>query len=69
MQDSIYDMTFAGPTMFLLAVAYTECLPKQVKCPFVGHRQTVQTQIRHHKTWRLTRVSTVCLQNGILKSE
>ena len=29
---------------------------------FVGHRQTVNTQIRHQKTRRLIRVVTVCLQ-------
>ena len=28
----------------------------------VGHRQTVQNQIIHHKTQRLIRISTVCLQ-------
>ena len=28
---------------------------------FVGHRQTVQTQIRRHRTWRMIRVFTVCL--------
>ena len=28
---------------------------------FVGHRQTVQTQTRHHRMWRLIRVYTVCL--------
>ena len=34
---------------------------------FVGHRQTVQTQIRRQITWRLIRVSTVCLQNVLFK--
>ena len=29
---------------------------------FVGHRQTVHTQIRRHRTRRLIKVSTVCLQ-------
>ena len=29
---------------------------------FVGHWQTVQTQIRRHRTRRLIRVSSVCLQ-------
>ena len=28
--------------------------------PFLGYRQTVQTQIRHRKTWCLIRVFTVC---------
>ena len=36
---------------------------------FIGHRQTVQTQIRHHRTRRLIRVSTVCSQNVILEFE
>ena len=34
---------------------------------FVGHMQTTQTQIRHHRGWRLIRVSTVCLENVLLK--
>ena len=34
---------------------------------FVGHGQTVQTQIRHRIMRCLIRVSTVCLQNVILK--
>ena len=29
---------------------------------FVGHRQTVQTQIRHHRTLRMVRLSSVCLR-------
>ena len=33
---------------------------------FVGHKQTVQSQIRRHKTWRLIRVSTVSLKNVLL---
>ena len=31
---------------------------------FVGHKQAVQTQIRLHRSWRMIRVSTVCLQNA-----
>ena len=34
---------------------------------FVGHRETVQIQIRRHRTHRLIRVSTVCAQNVVLK--
>ena len=34
---------------------------------FVGHRQTVQTQIRCRTMRCLIRVSTVCLQNVLLK--
>ena len=34
---------------------------------FVGHRHTVKTLIRRRKTRRLIRVSTVCLQNVLLK--
>ena len=33
---------------------------------FVGHRQTVYTEIRCHKMRGLTRVSTVCLHNFLL---
>ena len=33
---------------------------------FVGHMQTVQTQIRCSKMLPLIRVSTVCLQNALL---
>ena len=34
---------------------------------FVGHRQTVQTQIRRRRTQRLIRVCTVCLQKVLLE--
>ena len=34
--------------------------PYKPSIPFVGHRQTVQTQIRRCRTWRLIRVFTVC---------
>ena len=34
---------------------------------FVGHKRTVQTQIRHHRTRRLIRVSTLCLHNVLFK--
>ena len=34
---------------------------------FVGHRQTMQTQIRRHRTRRLTRVSIVSLHNVLLE--
>ena len=34
---------------------------------FLGHRQTVKTQIRRHRTRRLVRVFTVCLQKFIKK--
>ena len=36
---------------------------------FVGHRQTGQTQIRRRILGRLIRVSTVCIQNVLLKFE
>ena len=29
---------------------------------FMGHRQTVQTQIRNHRIWCLIRIFTICLQ-------
>ena len=32
---------------------------------FMGHRQTVQTQIRRHIMWCLIRIFTICLQNEI----
>ena len=35
--------------------------------PFVGHRQTEQTQIRHSILLGLIRVSTVCLRKILLK--
>ena len=34
---------------------------------FVGHGQTVHTQIRRRRMQRLIRVSTVCLQNILLE--
>ena len=36
---------------------------------FMGHRHTVQTQIRHRIMWCLIRIFTVCLQNVLLKFE
>ena len=36
---------------------------------FVGHRQTVQTQIRRRRTWRQISVSTVYLESVLLKCE
>ena len=36
---------------------------------FVRHWQTIQTQIRRRRMWRLIRVSTVCLQNVSLMYE
>ena len=36
---------------------------------FVGHRQTVQTQFRLKRTLCPIRVSTICLQNVLLKFE
>ena len=35
-------------------------------CLFVGHRQTVQKQIRRHNMWRLIRFSTVSLQKFLI---
>ena len=35
--------------------------------PFLGHRQTLQTQIRRHRTRRLTRIYTVCSQEFLSK--
>ena len=36
---------------------------------FLGHRQTVQTQIRRRRTQRLIRVFTVCLQGFLFQIE
>ena len=35
--------------------------------PFLGHRQTVLTQIRCRRMWRLIRVCTVCLKEFLFK--
>ena len=54
-------------------VAYCELIngswlnPFKPSVLFVGHRQTAQTQIRRHITWRLIRVSTVCKQKFFYK--
>ena len=37
--------------------------------PFLGHRQTVQTQIRRRRTRRLIRVYTVCSQKYLFEIE
>ena len=34
--------------------------PCKPSAPFLGHRQTVQAQIRRHRTWRLISAFTVC---------
>ena len=41
--------------------------PYKPKVIGVRHMQTVQAQIRRHSTHRLTRVSTVSLQNVLLR--
>ena len=41
--------------------------PYKPRVLFVGHRQTVQTQIRRRRTPRLIRVYIVCLQNVLSK--
>ena len=43
--------------------------PHKPSVLFVGHRLTVQTQIRCRKTWRLIRLSTVCSQKVLLDFE
>ena len=54
----------------------TTCLKNKLLNPykssvlqFEGHRQTLQTKISRHRTRRLNRVSTVCLQNALSKFE
>ena len=44
-----------------------EIKPYKPSVLFVGHVQTVQTQIRCRSTLRLISVSTVCLHNFLLK--
>ena len=46
---------------------YQKFNPFKPSVPFVGHRQTMQIKIRRHRMWRLIRISTVCLQNVLLK--
>ena len=45
------------------------CYPCQAFVLFMGHMQTVQTQIRCHKILRLIRFTAVCLQYNLLKIE
>ena len=54
---------------FFLLLHVCRLNPYKPSILFVGHRQTVETQIRRHITWHLIRVSTVCLQNVLLKFE
>ena len=44
-----------------------ECLYAQH--PILGHRQTVQTQIRCRRNWHLSRVYTVCPQEFLFERE
>ena len=41
--------------------------PYKPSVPLLGHRQTVQTQIRRHRTRRLIKVFTVCLQEYLFE--
>ena len=43
--------------------------PFKANALFMGHWQTVENQIRHHRMRRLLRFCTVCLQNVLLKFE
>ena len=43
--------------------------PYKPSVPFLGHGQTVQTQIRRRRTQRLIRVFTVCSQEFIFEIE
>ena len=45
------------------------CYPCQAFVLFMGHMQTVQTQIRCNKILRLIRFTAVCLQYNLLKIE
>ena len=57
--------TQVGPG-WLLMVLFNQYKPSIL---FVGHMQTVQIQIRCCRMQHLTRVSTICLQNVLLKFE
>ena len=52
-----------------LDIAFTLLNTYKPSVLFVGHRQTAQTQIRRRRTRRLIGVSTVSLQNVLLKFE
>ena len=41
--------------------------PFMPSVPILGHRQTIQSQIRHRRTQRLIRVYTVCIQEFLYK--
>ena len=47
----------------IYCIGWMDCaymlIPYKTNFLFVGHRQTVQTQVRRHRTRRLIRVSTV----------
>ena len=43
--------------------------PYKPSFPFLGHRLTVQTQIRRRRTQRLIRVFTVCKQEYLFEIE
>ena len=54
---------------YLLLIRSYFINPYKPSVIFVGHRQTVQNQIRRHRTWRLIRFCTACIQNILLKYE
>ena len=62
---------FDEETMQLRWVTYTTKLfnPYKTSVLFVGHRQIVQAEIRRHRLQCLIRLSTVCLQDVLLKFE
>ena len=46
-----------------------ELNPYKPSVLYMGHRKTVQTQIRRRRMERLIRVSTVCSHKGLLEFE
>ena len=53
--------------LFIYLFFFFSINPHKPGGPFVGHRQTVQTQIRRHRTRRLISVYTVCAQKFLSK--
>ena len=60
--DNIYKLVLSS-MIYLYLVNQNSKNPYRPCIPFVGHIQTVQTQIRRRKMRRLISVSTVCLQS------
>ena len=57
------------PEIYLRLKGVSHFNPYKPSVFFVGHRQTMQTQIRHRMMRCLIRIFTVCLQNNLSKFE